>query len=179
MYQICISGAAKGKSVKAGSRAAFALGQEIARRGHVVMTGATSGLPYMAAKGAKAEKGQSVGFSPASSYIEHVKKYRLPTDAYDVLIHTGLHYIGRDLFLVQSSDAVISLGGRVGTWHEFTIAFETETPIAVLDAFGGVAAEFKELLHAAGRWREDLIFESDPTVLVDKLIDQLDKRSRR
>ncbi len=176
MYQIAVSGAAKGKSVKDGGKAAYSLGAEIARRGHIVFTGATRGLPYQAAKGAHEAHGKSVGFSPAASYFEHTRKYRLPADAYDVIIYTGLHYVGRDLMLVQSSEALVSIGGRVGTWHEFTVAFETNKPIAVLDAFGGVASEFRDMLKAAGRWREDLIFEQDPVVLVDKLIAELDER---
>ncbi|MBI3983995.1 LOG family protein [Candidatus Microgenomates bacterium] len=176
MYQIMVSGASRGQSARAGAEAAYTLGQEIASRGHIVLTGATTGLPHEAARGAKQAKGKSVGISPAASYLEHVKKYRLPTDAYDVIIYSGLHYVGRDLLLVQSADAVVSIGGRVGTWHEFTVAFETNTPLAVLDIGDGVSVELKKLLEAAGRWRKDLLFESDPAVLVRKLLKQLDDR---
>ena len=175
MYQICVSGAAKGKSVKLGEKAAFELGYAIAQKGHTVLTGATTGLPYSAAQGAKKANGQSVGFSPASSLTEHIKKYHLPTDVYDILIHTGLHYIGRDLLLVQSADAIVSIGGRVGTWNEFTIAFETQTPIAVLEDSGGTSSEFKVLLKAAGRRGRHIIYESDPVKLVDRLITDLDR----
>lgn len=177
MYQVCVSGAARGKTTIVGARAAFELGEELAKRGHAVFTGATTGLPYQAALGAKAQKGQSVGFSPASSPAEHTKKYHLPSDAYDLIIYTGLHYIGRDLFLVQSSDALISIGGRVGTWHEFTIAFETKTPIAVLDCFGGVSAEFQTMLKAAGRRGKHIIYEQDPARLVNRLLADLNKRA--
>lgn len=169
MYQVAVSGASKGKSVKLGAAAAFLLGQELAKRGNAVFTGATHGLPHEAAKGARSLNGQSIGFSPATSQYEHVKKYRLPTDAYDVIIYTGLNYVGRDLLLVQSSDAVISIGGRVGTWHEFTVAFETNTPLAVFDCFGGVSAQFQAMLKAAGRSRKDIIYEQDAARLVEKL----------
>lgn len=177
-YQICVSGAARGKSTILGAKAAYQLGAEIAKRGHAVFTGATTGLPYQAALGSHEGKGQSVGFSPAASQAEHVKKYHLPTDAYDVIIYTGLHYIGRDLFLVQSADALISIGGRVGTWHEFTVAFETNTPIAVLDCFGGVSGEFQTMLKAAGRRSKKIIYERDPAKLVSKLLADLDRRQK-
>lgn len=176
LYQIAVSGASKGKSVKLGAGAAFLLGQELARLGNAVFTGATHGLPYEAAKGARSQNGQSIGFSPATSQHEHVKKYRLPTDAFDVIIYTGLNYVGRDLLLVQSADAVISIGGRVGTWHEFTVAFETNTPLAVFDCFGGVSAQFQNMLKAAGRNRKDIIYEQDATKLVKKLDALLDKQ---
>ena len=89
----------------------------------------------------------SVGLSPAASKVEHVMKYRLPTEAYDTILYTGLHYIGRDTPLITSADGVISIGGRLGTLHEFTIAMESETPIAFFArGAGGVSIEIEGLL---------------------------------
>ena len=80
MYQICVSGAAKGHSVEEGKELAQAAGRAIAHAGHSLLTGATVGLPNYAAEAYKAAGGlMSVGISPASSKIEHVVKYRLPT----------------------------------------------------------------------------------------------------
>ncbi|MEX0932130.1 MAG: hypothetical protein WDZ81_00805 [Candidatus Saccharimonadales bacterium] len=169
MYQICVSGAAKGPTVEAGADLAFKVGQELARKKHAVFTGATTGLPYYAAKGAIKQKGQSVGFSPAATKYEHIHKYRLPIDVFDVVLYTGLNYVGRDLLLVQSSDALVSIGGRIGTWHEFTIAFETGKPIAILEGAGGITSEIKDFLIAAGKNRGDVIFETDPKKLVHRL----------
>src|SRR3954454_15248048 len=107
-YQICVSGAAKGASVDEGKHLAKELGAAIARAGHSLLTGATIGLPNYAAEGYKAAGGaMSVGISPASSKIEHVMKYRLPIKAYDTIIYSGLHYVGRDTLLITSSDAVV------------------------------------------------------------------------
>src|ERR1700758_4077749 len=112
MYQICVSGATKGDSVEEGKALASDLGEAIAKAGHALMTGATIGLPNYAAEAYKAAGGKmSVGISPASSKIEHVRKYRLPTEAYDAILYSGLHYVGRDTLLITSSDAVISVGG--------------------------------------------------------------------
>src|SRR4051812_49844184 len=114
------------------------------------MTGATIGLPNYAAEGYKAAGGMmSVGISPAASKIEHVMKYRLPTVAYDTILYSGLHYVGRDSLLITSSDAVVSLGGRLGTLHEFTIAMETDTPIGFLDGAGGISDEIQKLIDLA------------------------------
>src|SRR5689334_158950 len=119
MYQICVSGAAKGESVEEGKELAMAVGAAIAEAGHALMTGATVGLPNYAAEGYKAAGGKmSFGISPAGSKVEHVRKYRLPTEAYDVILYSGLHYVGRDSLLITSSDAVVSIGGRLGTLHE-------------------------------------------------------------
>src|SRR5437588_151808 len=96
-YQICVSGAAKGPSVEKGKELAEQVGAAIAKAGHSLMTGATTGLPNDAAHGYKKAGGNmSLGLSPASTKIEHVMKYHLPTEDYDAILYTGLHYGGRD-----------------------------------------------------------------------------------
>jgi uncharacterized protein (TIGR00725 family) len=163
VYQICVSGAAKGQSVEEGKELARAVGIAIAKSGHSLLTGATVGLPDYAAESYKAAKGHmSLGISPASSKVEHVLKYRLPTKAYDAILYSGLHYVGRDTLLINSSDAVVSIGGRLGTLHEFTIAMETDTPIGFLQGAGGISTEIMDILHAA----EELIAKL--TIILDK-----------
>jgi uncharacterized protein (TIGR00725 family) len=172
MYQICVSGAAKGESVEEGRELALALGAAIAKAGHSLLTGATVGLPNYAAEGYKAAGGKSsVGISPAASKVEHVMKYRLPTEAYDVILYTGLHYIGRDTLLVLSSDAVVSIGGRLGTLHEFTIAMESETPIGFLQGAGGISTQIKEIMDVASPLPRGahVAYSDDPADLLSQL----------
>ncbi len=163
MYQIAVSGAAKGDSVEEGKELARAMGAAIAQAGHSLLTGATIGLPNYAAEGYKAAGGKmSVGISPAASKVEHVMKYRLPTVAYDTILYTGLHYIGRDTLLITSSDAVVSIGGRLGTLHEFTIAMESDTPIGFLQGAGGISEEIQNIMALAKPVRNaDAIFFSE------------------
>ncbi len=177
MYQICVSGAAKGESVEEGKELALQVGAAIAQAGHALMTGATVGLPNYAAEGYKAAGGtMSFGISPASSKVEHVRKYRLPTEAYDVILYSGLHYVGRDSLLITSSDAVVSIGGRLGTLHEFTIAMESDTPIAFLQGAGGVSEQIGALLELATPLKSGAIvqFNTDPDELVHNLTKALD-----
>lgn len=175
-YQICVSGAAKGESVEEGKHLAMAAGRAIASSGNLLLTGATVGLPNYASVGAKEAGGWSVGISPAASKVEHVKKYRLPTACYDVILYTGLHYVGRDTLLVSSSDAVVSIGGRLGTLHEFTIAMELDKPIGFLQGAGGISSQIMDILKAAGEEKsKNVIFDSDPGVLVKKLLARLNE----
>lgn len=175
MFQICISGAAKGASVEEGKGLAKAAGAAVAKAGHSLLTGATIGLPNYAAEGYKEAGGKmSVGLSPAATRVEHMMKYRLPTKAYDTILYTGLHYVGRDTLLITSSDAVISIGGRLGTLHEFTIAMETKTPIGFLQGAGGVSTEIMDILHAAGESKgNDVVFSEDPVDLLNQLVAKL------
>ena len=112
-YQICVSGAASGDTVTASHQLAYDLGKAIAETGKTLTTGATVGLPWFAAQGAfsvKDSMGVSVGFSPASSFREHVTVYKLPTVEFDYINFTGMAYVGRNIHLVRSSDAVITVG---------------------------------------------------------------------
>lgn len=181
MYQICISGAAKGRSVEEGKELAVEVGRELAKAGHSLLSGATIGLPNYAAEGYKAAGGHmSLGVSPAASKIEHVVKYRLPTEAYDTILFSGLHYVGRDALLINSSDAVVSIGGRLGTLHEFTIAMETDTPIGFLQGGGGISNEIMGILHAAGESHsKNVVFSEDPAELINKLVAILDKENHK
>lgn len=176
MYQFCVSGAAKGRSVEEGREMAIAVGKALAKTKHSLLTGATTGLPNYAAEGYKTNGGKmSLGLSPAASKVEHVLKYRLPTEAYDVILYTGLHYIGRDALLITSSDAVISIGGRLGTLHEFTVAMETDTPIGFLEGAGGISTEIMDILHAAGEEKSrNVVFSDDPVDLIARLSAILD-----
>lgn len=176
-YSICISGAAAGKSVEQSHHAAEKLGRAIAKAGHITTTGATVGLPFYAARAAHKAHGMSIGFSPATSLKEHVYKYRLPIGVFDYINFTGLNYVGRDVYLVQSSDAVITIGGRFGSLHEFTTALESGIPCGVLVGSGGTADAIPDLIKSLENPHKNLlVFEEDPDELVRRVIDLLDEQ---
>lgn len=179
-YQFCISGAAKGESYEEGKQLAAAAGKAVAKAGHALFTGATTGLPEEAAVAYKKAGGQmSLGLSPAATKVEHVIKYRLPTKPFDAILYTGLHYVGRDSLLINSADAVISIGGRMGTLHELTIALETKTPIGFLQGAGGISSQIEDLIEVLPNLDRDMvIFETDADKLVAKLTAILDKEHR-
>lgn len=178
-YSICVSGAAAGSTVLPAKAAAEILGESIAKAGHVLTTGATVGLPFYAAKAATKAGGMSIGFSPASSLREHVSKYRLPIGVFDFINFTGMHYVGRDIHLVQSSDAIITIGGRFGSLHEFTTALESRKPCGVLTSTGGTADIIPELLQRLEPVNHDLvIFDDDPARLVKRIIEVLDHENK-
>jgi uncharacterized protein (TIGR00725 family) len=176
-YSICVSGAASGETVELSSKLAREAGAAIARSGHILTTGATVGLPYFAALGAKEEGGMSIGFSPAVSLREHLRKYRLPVSCFDYINFTGLHYVGRDLYLTQSSDAVITIGGRFGSLHEFTSALEAHKPCGILTHSGGTADQIPLLMKALEPPNGDLvIYDDDPDRLIKRIVKILDEK---
>jgi len=179
-YKFVVSGSAVvGNCCADINEKAYELGREIVRNNGICITGATTGVPHEAARGAKDEGGISIGISPAATYASHVKSYRLPTDYFDFIIYTGFHYSGRNLILTKAADAVIVACGGYGTLNEFTIALEDERPIGVLTGTGGISDHLKDLLakvddphkHGTGR----VFFSDDPKELIQKLVELIDK----
>lgn len=174
--KICISGAADTGHCGIGALdLAKELGREIARQGAVLVTGATTGFPFWVAMGAKEEGGISIGFSPASSEKEHVEVYKLPIDYMDLIIYTGFGYPGRDLLLTRSSDAVICGCGRVGTIHEFTVAFEDDKPIGIFEGPWETGAELKDIIAKGHRPNPKIVSGLDPKKLVEEVISLVKK----
>ncbi len=178
-YSICISGAAAGESVDQSCGLAYELGMHVAKEGHVITTGATVGLPLYAARGAKDAGGMSIGFSPAASLRDHVHRYRLPIGYFDYVNFTGMNYIGRDIHLVLSSEALITVGGRMGSLHEFTTALEAHMPCGVLLGSGGLADHIPDLLKELEEPKGSrIVFDTDPERLVKKIVEILDEENK-
>ena len=173
-YKFVVSGAANTTyCCSDAEKKAEELGHEIIRQDGILITGATTGIPHLSAKGAKEEGGMSIGISPAATYASHVKTYRLPTDYFDFIIYSGFDYSGRNLILTKAADAVVIVCGGFGTLNEFTIALEDDKPIGILTGTCGTSDQIYSLLekikdphrHGAGK----LVFSDDPKELVTKL----------
>lgn len=174
--KICISGAAEtGHCGINALELAKELGREIARSGAVLVTGATTGFPLWSAMGCKEAGGISIGISPAASEREHVEVYKLPIDYMDLIIYTGFGYPGRDILLTRSADAVVLGCGRVGTIHEFTVAFEDGKPMGVLEGEWETDEELKEILAKGHRPNPKIIFGPDPKKLIQDVIEMVKK----
>lgn len=179
-YKICVSGGEEGKVAAKAYALARIVGKEIAERGHVLITGATAGVPYEAAKAAKEAGGSNIGFSPAGSEAEHKKKYHLPMTpkVFDHIIYAEFGYTGRNLLMVRSSDATIIIDGRIGTLNEFTAAFEENEIVGVLEGTGGTADEIRRILEVAKKGKRKVIFDTDPIRLVEEIIARIKKEKK-
>ena len=178
--KICVSGAAEvSHCCSEIKKLSKELGREIAQQNCVLLTGATTGVPYFTAQGYKEAGGKfSVGFSPANSKKEHLKTYRLPIDQFDLIVYTGFDYVGRNLLLTKAADGVIIACGRTGTLNEFTIAFETKTPIGVLEKSGGTADFVEDILKKGYRPKKKIIYHENPRILVRKLLQLIKKEQK-
>lgn len=175
-YRIGVMGSAQGPTIKVQEtvKKAIEVGQEIAKADCILVNGACPGLPDEAAFGAKNAGGLTMGISPAFSLKEHTDKYKSPDENLDVILFTGMGLMERDLVNIRSSDAIIILGGGVGTLNEFTVAFDDEKVVGVLAGTGGVSDHIPQILEICDRQMEDyVIIDSDPKRLVDKVVEHL------
>ena len=178
-YKIAVSGSAKTEICpKCADGLAKELGREIVKQNCVLITGATIGLPYFSAVGAKEAKGVSIGFSPAASEKSHRKVYNLPVDNFDVIVYTGFDYSGRNLLMTRASDGVIIICGRMGTLNEFSVAFENKKPIGILEGSGGMADKIRMIIKGPLKGKERIIYDTDPQRLVKRLIELIKAKKK-
>lgn len=169
--KICVSGAAEtGHCGLNALDKAKELGREIARQGAILLTGATTGFPLWVAMGVKEAGGISIGISPAASEQEHVETYKLPLDYLDLVIYTGFGYPGRDILLTRSADAVICGCGRIGTIHEFTVAFEDGKPIGIFEGPWEMGDQLKEIIEKSHRPNAKIVSGDDSKKLLEDVI---------
>ena len=81
------------------------------------------------------------------------------------------------MYLVRSADAVITIGGRMGSLHEFSTALESRKVCGILVGSGGLADYAAQLLkNVEAPGAKDVIYDSDPKRLVARVVEALDKK---
>jgi uncharacterized protein (TIGR00725 family) len=155
------------------------LGRAVAARGAVLLTGATTGLPYVAGRAAREAGALHVGVSPAASEREHAEVFKYPTDNCDVLVYTGFGLKGRNVVLVRSCDVVLFIRGSMGALNEFTIAHDEGRVVGCLTGTGGVADEAARLVQTfPKRTAARVLFDEDPSRLLDACLGALGRHGR-
>jgi len=150
------------------------IGKEIAKSGSTLLTGACTGAPQAAVRGAEEVGGSAIGISPADDRESHVERFDYPVDGFDSLIFTGLGLKGRNVVLVRSCDAVIAVDGRLGTFNELTIAHGEKKVMGLLKGVSGASEEFERVSNEIGRSGRVIIGKEKPEELVSEVLNRLD-----
>src|SRR3972149_5710886 len=169
---IGVMGSSGGNLSEETGKKAFRLGEAIAGRDAILITGGCPGLPYEAVRGAKAKGGLVVGISPGLSIDEHRGKYASPVEGFDVLIYTGSGLMGREITNIRSCDIVGIAGGRSGTLGELAIAYDEGRLIGILTRTGGITEMVEEIIRVC---KKDtgacVLYDDDPSLLIDRLVE--------
>ncbi len=141
-YQIAVLGSHRLDLPKEVYELSEKIGKEIAKRGHILITGVATGVSEYACKGAKSMNGLVVGISP---YDNKQDGGSITNKNYDIIIPTGMGYKGRNVLTVRGADGIIVINGGLGTLNEVTIAEGEDKPIVVLNNTNGCAAKLEDL----------------------------------
>lgn len=170
--KIAVMGSASGPQIEdpVAREKARRLGEEVAKRGHILINGACPGLPNDALLAAQSAGGFTVGISPAFSEYEHVHEYLSPHD-HDFIIYTGLGFMERDIINIRSCDGVVIIGGGIGTLNEFTIAYDEGRPTGIITNSGGISNSIPHIVEelCLREIPPNMVFDDDPIAVLDKL----------
>lgn len=103
---------------------AFAVGQEVGERGHVLVCGGRGGVMREACRGARTAGGHTVGILPGEDASE-------ANEFVEFAIATGLGH-ARNAVVARTAAALVAVGGRYGTLSEIAFALVLGRPVAGL-----------------------------------------------
>ncbi|ELZ40054.1 hypothetical protein C463_16167 [Halorubrum californiense DSM 19288] len=104
---------------------AAALGERLAKRGHVVVCGGLGGVMEAVCRGARAADGETIGILPTNDCEDANPHVTVP-------IATGMGH-ARNALVVMNGDAAVAVDGASGTLSEIGLALAQGRPVAGLD----------------------------------------------
>jgi uncharacterized protein (TIGR00725 family) len=116
------------------SKIAYETGSEIAKAGHVLVTGGLGGVMEAASHGARDSNGLTIGIIPQDDAS-------MANEYCDIVIPTGMG-LTRDFINALSADGVIIIGGGSGTLSEICAAYMHKKPMVAIRNMGGVNSQF-------------------------------------
>ncbi|HPI02557.1 MAG TPA: TIGR00725 family protein [Candidatus Goldiibacteriota bacterium] len=107
--------------------AAYKAGNEIARRGAVLVCGGLSGVMEASCRGAKKGGGITIGILPS-------KNGKTANKYVDIPVATGMGE-ARNVVIVNTADAFVAIDGKEGTLSELAFALKAGKPVAGIDTY--------------------------------------------
>ncbi len=162
--RILIIGTWQKKKALRSKNEAEQIGKILAEKGHVLISGAGTGVSEIVANSYRKNKGtEYIVYLPSVKEMERVgEKIGLTPDK---IIKTGLEYPERNIKIVKESDAIIALNGGLGTLTEIIHAIKDyNKKVAVIDV-----GELPEWIRKISELRDSVLITSDVKKAVDYL----------
>jgi len=160
--QIAVLGSSDAICSIRGYNMAFEVGEEIAKRKAITVTGGGLGVMEAALKGAKKQKGITLAIVPWES-MNKVNDYA------DIVVATGIGW-SRNSINLNSCDGAIIVQGGAGTLNEATYGYMMSKPIVALTPSGGMAEEISNR-YFDERQTEFIYGSNTPKEAVKKIFD--------
>lgn len=132
-----------------------------------ILTGGCNGILGEIIKQTKSVNIRSKAYSPDKNKILHDKRLdNLASHHFnEIEYHEG--FTSRSLSMIQNSDAVLVLNGRMGTLSEFSIALEEGKKVGVLTNTGGIADHLEQItLWTNKKFSKQLLFSNNPEEII-------------
>lgn len=117
------------KDNPAAMKDAYRLGEKIAGKGHVLLTGGGSGVMKAASEGAHRAGGLVIAILPSERKLP-LRGY--PNEFVDIPIYTGM-YDARNVINAKTPHVLVALSGGPGTLSEIAVALKSGTPVVGLN----------------------------------------------
>jgi uncharacterized protein (TIGR00725 family) len=150
-FQIGVIGYNDDRCTEVAREIAYDVGKEVALSGSVLLCGGLGGVMEAACRGAKEANGTTVGIIPQDNFS-------FANQFCDIVICTGIGF-ARDFIVATSSDAIIAIGGGIGTLIEMSVGYMIKKKVVAISPSGGVSDIY------AGKYldeRKRVIIESAP-----------------
>ena len=162
--QIAVIGYNKDVCTEEARKLAYRVGREIARAGAVLICGGLGGVMEAACMGAKDNNGTTVGIIPKDDFA-------FANEYCDIVVCSTVGY-ARDFIVAATADAMIAVGGGIGTLIELSAGYMMKKPMVVVAGSGGTADQFGGK-YLDERKRVEILIALSPeeavTVLMEKL----------
>lgn len=184
-YKIGVFGSSDEEVDAKSKEKAKELGRVLSSYKLTIITGACSGLPYLAASYGSKNGNPVWGYSPKLD-LEGQRLFT-PKDnlsIYEKLIYVPKYFVFsndgevckkyRNVISTANCDAAVVISGRWGTMNEFTNLFDMGKVIGVLTRTDGIADELPHLMKKIHKKsKAKVLFSSSPKELVGMVIKEL------
>lgn len=167
--QIAVIGYNQDRCTDEARRIAYEIGKEIACAGAILVCGGLGGVMESACKGAKENGGTTVGIIPQ-------EEFSYANEFCDIVVCTGIGY-ARDFVVGSSADAIIAIGGGVGTLIEMGVGYMTNKTIVAIAGSGGVADMYGGK-YLDERNRVPIIVAKDAKAAVQAILDAVTNKKK-
>lgn len=176
--KIAIIGSAEEKQEERIVKLCKNIAEYLSKKDVIIFTGGSLGIPGIVVKSCDLQKIKIVAYSPDEDIMSHNERFdNLNSKFFSEIKHIK-GFTARSLQMINDGDAIIVIGGRIGTLSEFTIALEEGKKVLVIENSGGIADHLEYILQVANKeFPNQIIFEKDYKNGIDKLLDLIKNKN--
>lgn len=155
------------------------IGEVLAEKNHIIITGGSNGYPHIVAVAAMKAGGKTISYAVGLSRGDHATFHATDLSEYEEVVfqkeyfHKELHGIdnyARSLKMCFDVDTAIVIGGRVGTLYELAILSGLGKDVLILKGSGGISNKTAEAFVEEGhKGKSSIVFFESPEELYSLL----------